>query len=109
VNSTTLPAGSYTISNRGRGTDLLWIGNETAKAGLFTTVMHSGKKGVRTVLVFRRYGDRYFLKSIERKGSASGYEFAECRLEKELRSQNTNDTRQAENRTAPEEILVAAN
>jgi hypothetical protein len=109
VNNTTLPAGSYTISNRGRGSDLLWIGSDDAKAGTFVTPLHSGKKAARTVLVFHRYGDRYFLKSIDRKGYASGYEFAAGRLEKELRTQIIKDTEQAQNRTAPEEILVAAN
>ena len=109
VNSTTLPAGSYTIRNLGPGNNVLQISSYDARAGMLTTALHSGRKATRTVLVFHRYGDRYFLKSIERKGYASGYEFAECRLEKELRSQNMKDTEQAQNRTAPEEILVAAN
>jgi hypothetical protein len=109
VNSTTLPAGSYTIRNLGRGNDVLQISSYEAKAGMLTTAIHSGKKSDRTVLVFHRYGDRYFLKSIERNGYASGYEFPECKLEKELRAQIMKDNQRAQNRTAPEEILVAAN
>jgi hypothetical protein len=71
--------------------------------------MHSGKASARTVLVFHKYGNRYFLKDIERAGYSSGYRFAESKLEKELRSQNLKNTEQAQNTTAPEEILVAAN
>jgi hypothetical protein len=41
-----------------------------------------------TVLVFKHYGDRYFLSSIQLKGSHATYELPESKAEAELRAQN---------------------
>jgi hypothetical protein len=45
-----------------------------------------------TVLVFNRYGDRYFLSSIRLEGNDRTYKLPESKGEAELRAQNVNAT-----------------
>jgi hypothetical protein len=42
-------------------------------------------------MVFHKYGDRYFLSSINREGEQRGYELPANSLEKELRAQNVSE------------------
>jgi len=88
ANGKTMPAGEYTIMAQGDGTPILWIrsGNENLMALPHAT--QSLNASEKTVLVFHRYGDRYFLASISRRGEKLGYEFPTNKLEKELRARN---------------------
>ena len=88
VNGKTMPAGECTIQARGDGTTYLWI--SSGNQGLFVTP-HSAESATPSednMLVFHRYGDRYFLSAISRKGEKLGYELPASKLEVELRAQN---------------------
>jgi len=92
ANGKTMPAGKCTIIVQGDGVKTLWItsGNENLIAIPLAT--QSVNPSEKTVLVFHRYGDRYFLASISRKGEARGYEFPVNKLETELQAQNVTKT-----------------
>jgi len=97
----TIPAGECLVHADGASGAALWIGNRDAKVNTYVVPMQT--RGLdpseRTVLVFHKYGDRYFLARVERNGSAAGYQLQETKVEKELRAQN---------KTAGEEIRLAA-
>ena len=88
ANGKTMPAGKCTITAQGDGTKVLWIrsGNENLLAIPHDT--ESLKASEKTVLVFHRYGNRYFLASISREGQTRGYEFPLQKMEAELLAQN---------------------
>ena len=50
--------------------------------------MEANKSADSTVLVFKRYGNQYFLSEIRLEGSDRTYKLSESRLEAELRAQN---------------------
>lgn len=88
ANGKTMPAGECTIEVRGDGPKFLLI--SSGKKDLYA-IPHSTQsvtRSARTTLVFHRYGDRYFLSSISRKGEKAGYELPAGKLEVELRAQN---------------------
>jgi len=87
-----MPAGKCTIIVQGDGVKTLWItsGNENLIAIPLATQSVTPNK--RTVLAFRRYGDRYFLASISSRGEKSGYEFPVQQMETELRAKNVTET-----------------
>ena len=87
ANGKTMPAGECTIRAEGDGTTILWIrsGNENLMAVPHST--QSPKPSEKTVLVFHRYGERYFLASISLQGRMAGYELPANKLESELRAQ----------------------
>jgi hypothetical protein len=88
ANGKTMPAGKCTITTQGDGVKVLWIrsGNENLLAVPHDT--ESLKASEKTVLVFHRYGNHYFLASISREGQTRGYEFPLQKMEAELRAQN---------------------
>jgi len=92
ANGKTMPAGKCTIIVQGDGVKTLWItsGNENLIAIPLAT--QSVTPNERTVLAFRRYGDRYFLASISSRGEKSGYEFPVQQMETELRAKNVTET-----------------
>ena len=51
------------------------------------------------MLVFNKYGHRYFLAAIKRSGNSSGYQLPESKVEKELRAHNV---------ITPEEIQLGS-
>jgi hypothetical protein len=101
VGDKTIPAGTCLVRVEGMTGGALSIRNPDAKAATYAIPLptQSANPSERTVLVFHRYGDRYFLASIQRSGSSSGYKLQETRVEKELRAQN---------RVEHEEIRLAA-
>ena len=97
----TIPAGTCLVRSAGVSNDAVWIGNVADKIGTFVFPLHtkSLKASDRTVMVFHKYGNRYFLSGIVRAGDSAGYKIREGKVEKELRAQMT---------SKPEEIRVAA-
>ena len=75
VNGSTLPAGVYTIQSFGV-TDgrTLRVGNSDNHHGALVNAvnMEAKKTAPQTKLVFRRYGDRYFLAQVWIAGSDQG-------------------------------------
>jgi len=88
VNKETLPAGQYevrTISSG--GSHVLLINNRAAKTGeVFPThaVIASHAQADKAKLVFKRYGDQYFLSQIWLDDSVTGRELPQNAREREL-------------------------
>jgi len=58
-----------------------------------TSSLTEGKQGAsHYALVFKQYGDRYFLSGIKLQGSKITYHLPESRAEAELRAQNVSVT-----------------
>jgi hypothetical protein len=62
VDSTTLPAGSYTISLLSR--NAVAVQNDQNRLVVVSCVHDSDKQSPNGVLVFKRYGNQYFLEEI---------------------------------------------
>ena len=97
----TIPAGPTIVQVTNLGGGALWIGNQDAKSGTLLMAQRSEslRPSSRTVLVFHKYGDRYFFSRVEREGSSEGYRMRESKIEKELRAQIANQA---------EEVRLAA-
>ena len=95
----TIAAGESVINTIGSTDGALRVGNLDTNEAAYVVALttESLAPAERTVLVFNKYGDRYFLAAIKRGGNSSGYQLPESKVEKELRAQNV---------TAPEEILL---
>jgi hypothetical protein len=88
VNGKTILAGECSIKTEGNGQTILWITSENTRLAVLPNATESTTASDMTKLVFHRYGDRYFLASIEREGESRGYELPASKLEAELRAQN---------------------
>ena len=96
-----VPAGECEVQAITMDGKTLVIRNAEAKVGLFSpSSQWESKQGAsRCALVFKHYGDRYFLSGIRLQGSKITYRLPESKLEAELRAQTT---------TAREETLRAS-
>lgn len=85
VNNTTLPAGEYALSTIGVGDQVMLIqGREKTILAANANRVQAGKPSDRTKLVFRCYGDRYFLSEIWVEGHESGRQLPKSRVESEV-------------------------
>lgn len=87
ANGQTMPAGECTIAISGEGREMLSISSGAQHVFVVPVAGESPKTVRQTVLVFHRYGNRYFLASIKRAGGTS-YEFTVSKTENELRAGN---------------------
>jgi hypothetical protein len=95
-----IPAGECTVKSAGTTMDTLLVSNfDAAKSALISSYRQDTSDTENTVLVFKQYGDRYFLTSIRLEGSDRAYTLPESRAEAELRAQNV---------TASQTILLAS-
>jgi hypothetical protein len=96
-----VPAGECVVQVATVDGNTLMIRSADAKVGLFS--MSSRTEGKQEsphyALVFKQYGDRYFLSGIKIQGSKIAYHLPESRVEAELRAQNV---------SATEETLLAS-
>jgi len=101
VANKTVPAGEYVVQAFTMDGNTLVIRNTEAKVGLVSTSSQSeGKQDASNyALVFKHYGDRYFLSGIKLEGSKITYCLPESKVEAELRAQNA---------SATEETLLAS-
>jgi hypothetical protein len=86
VSHTTLPAGTYSVSTTG-GTDSILVikgANGNAMKLVASNHVQATKNSDRTKLVFRCYGDRYFLAQVWTRGSQMGRELPKSTLESEI-------------------------
>jgi hypothetical protein len=76
------------------GNTPLMIRNAGAKVGLFSPTRRTEGKQVAPdyALVFKQYGNRYFLSGIKLQGSKVIYDLPESKAEAELRAQNVSAT-----------------
>ena len=94
VANKTVPAGEYVVQAFTMDGNTLVIRNTEAKVGLVSTSSQSeGKQDASNyALVFKHYGDRYFLSGIKLEGSKITYRLPESKVEAELRAQNASAT-----------------
>ena len=90
VNNKIIPAGECTVQSADMDARVLTIRNVAAKKGLFAPSSdgEENKSADSTVLVFKQYGNLYFLSEIRLEGSKRTYKLPESRAEAELRAQN---------------------
>ena len=88
ANGKVMPAGSCTIQAGGDAHTILTIKSGNEQLFVAPNSSESLNPSENTSLVFHKYGDRYFLASINREGERRGYELPAGRLEKEMRAQN---------------------
>jgi hypothetical protein len=90
VSNKIIPAGECIVSSTGMDSQVLTIRNFDARKAALAKSSAGEARGAAdtTVLVFKHYGDRYFLSSIRIEGSGRTYELPESKAEAELRAQN---------------------
>jgi hypothetical protein len=94
-----MPAGAYEISSLS-DTVLVVRNLDTSEARLVAESIHVQASGnAHAKLVFRKYGDQYFLAEIWDGRSDTGIAFPESKGEKELQS--------ASNASQPEAVVIA--
>jgi hypothetical protein len=101
VGTRIVPAGECVVQIATMDGNTLSIRNAGAKTSLFaSTSQDEGKQNApQYALVFKRYGDTYFLSAIRLQGSKVQYRLYESKGEAELRAQN---------KPASEETLLAS-
>jgi hypothetical protein len=97
-----LPAGEYLVQPARDGSPALLVQRIDSRAGSAAIVMTNPAQASdwksKSCLVFRAYGERYFLSEMWTAGSGSGRQFHTSPIEKEL----------AKNQTSHEVILMAS-
>jgi hypothetical protein len=90
ANNKIIPAGECTIQSADMDAHVLTIRNIAAKTGLFAPSSRADAKQAsgRTELVFKHYGNQYFLTEIRLRGGNETYKLSPSRAETELRAQN---------------------
>jgi hypothetical protein len=89
-----VPAGQCIVSVATMDGKTLAISNAGSKVKLFSSSSRadSRENAVHYALVFKQYGDRYFLSGIKLEGSKMEYRLPESKAEAELRAQNVSAT-----------------
>ncbi len=106
VGKTMLPAGSYTVDS-GVVRGCLQISAEDRSKSVFVNTFggQTSNKPSEAKLVFRRYGDQYFLWQVWNDGSDVAMQLPESRAEREL-IRHLNHL--AKNKAEPELVIVLA-
>jgi hypothetical protein len=101
VGKKTLPAGEYSVQSLERSPEALNIRNTDEGTSSLTLTRHAEKlnPSKKTVLIFHRVGEQYFLAEIWVAGSSRGTEIPRSQLE----------TQMAKNQTPGNDVIVAAN
>ena len=92
-----VPAGECFVEAATMDGKTLVIRNTEAKVALLSTSSQSEGKQEAShyALVFKHYGDRYFLSAIKLQGSNITYRLPESKVEAELRAQNASATEES--------------
>ena len=91
-----VPAGQCVVSVATMDGRTLAIANANSKVKLLSSTSREESKGNAShyALVFRQYGDQYFLSEIKLEGSKIEYRLPQSKAEAELRAQNVSATQQ---------------
>jgi len=91
----TLPAGEYRVQKWDRDSAVLFIRCSDSKTTVIVPTHPAEAKEVQTqhILVFNRYGNRYFLSQVWTAGSIRGSQLFKSPGEKELARVASNDTK----------------
>jgi len=88
VGKVTLPAGSYSVGKIGHIQTHVSLRNRDSNEGAFGQInslqLNPGQWSDATKLVFRRYGDQYFLAEFWNLGSSTGYQLRKSKAEREI-------------------------
>lgn len=107
VRGKTLPAGEYQIRRVYDSPDQLLISrlstHEHEDAIFNTEPVQTMKAPNKSVIVFHRYGDSYFLSEVLVEGEQTGRELTQTRQERQLRREMASNGSQTE----PESVAVA--
>jgi hypothetical protein len=107
VENKTLPAGVYTVESMTTPSLLLIRRNDGRQGALIKTQgVQARREQDQTRLVFRRYGDHYFLAQVWTAGDSNGRELWKSRTERELIKSRSNDL--AKNAVEPEVVCIVA-
>lgn len=104
VNGKTLPAGQYTIEPSAANGNTLLIRNREAQQGVIVIAQVCEVGDAKSQLVFRRYGNQYFLAKVI--GQTSANELMKSKAEREAARANRDHL--AQHDAAPEIITVSA-
>ena len=109
IGDESLPAGEYIVDAVNSDGALLRIsGKDGGKAQVALTNTANGKQLNRSVMVFNKYGDQYFLKAVWKAGH-EGRTLIESGRERKLRRELNGMAKLAgRNRVEPETVIVAA-
>jgi len=101
VGTKPMPAGEWTVRLASMSATVLEMQNQSSAAGMFSraTLVESKKPAGQCTLVFRRYGNIYFLSEVQFAGTRLGYRLPQSKAEAEIRAQNV---------TGDDETLVAS-
>jgi hypothetical protein len=88
ANGKAMAAGETRVRVENNGQTYLWIAAENRSAFVMPIPNDSSKPADETKLLFRCYGNRYFLAGVQREGQTRSYELPAGSLEKELRASN---------------------
>lgn len=96
VGNVTIPAGEIRVQVADQQGWVLRVSNRDTQRSFFVSAVPSaaGKAAQVSALVFRKYGDQYFLTGMKVERSQAVYEFRQSKLEKELGAQNVTPTEQ---------------
>jgi hypothetical protein len=102
----TLPAGDYTVSNTNAvgGTIVVRRDDGEKAVVLITRPHYAENQGKQAMLVFRRYGDQYFLAKVISMGDSTGREIPMSKTEKRLTRDM--DRHLANNKVEPEIVTI---
>jgi len=105
IGQKTLPAGKYEIYHNGRPNALVIRSMDCRVNVMFLTNSVQAKRALAEAqLVFRRYGDQYFLGQLWSPGDDVGHESPQSRREREL----INEKHLAQRAAEPEFVYIAA-
>ncbi len=104
----TLPAGEYTVREGATvgGTVMIRHRESKAAVAVLAQPIYPNKETGKAMLVFRRYGDRYFLAKVINAGGWAGREIVMSKTEKRLIKGS--DRNLASNKVEPEIVTVVA-
>ena len=103
----TLPAGEYTVKG-GSIAGTILVRNDDGKGAVAVLAQTTGSNGAakKAMLVFRRYGDQYFLAKVIHADGSDGREIIMSKTEKRL--SKGSDRNLANNKVEPEIVTVVA-
>lgn len=96
VGGKSLPAGTYTVARINSDGTSLRVSNQQNSAIRLTQSVVASEPKNQSILVFKRYGDRYFLSQVWLAGESTGREMFKSRSEKEMAQELAKNNQQAE-------------
>ena len=96
VGDVTIPAGEITVQLADQQGWVLSLSNRDIHRSFLVPAIPSGAGRVApaSALIFRKYGDQYFLTGMKVEDSRAIYEFHQSKFEKELRARNAGSSEQ---------------